>query len=184
MLEKDDVEYYNNWNDKIMAIEGNSTQDVYNRFISLYPVQNRLYNKATDELIKKGVIKVKGGDKKAATVNLVSYLGANVIIDEFTTKGNQVDIDHIIQILENHVFNIVLDDKCESKPGKDQELLNELTSLDNGAKAEAILKVLYHVRCNYVHGCKDFHEFQILLLEPINNLLLTLNRLLFSTLNK
>lgn len=53
----------------------------------------------------------------------------------------------------------------------DEQLVNNLKSVSSEVKSKAVLSLIYNVRCNIVHGYKDFQEHQRLLVEPLVSLL-------------
>jgi hypothetical protein len=181
MLSEDTADFLKNWSNQIEQIKGDELRDVYARFDSLFKVYERLFNETSNELVQKGRIEKAGGHKKSATENVVRYLGADKIIQGFLENNNDPDIDALYNVLPH--FNIVFKNE-EHYPEIDNDLRNDLQSKDHGVKVLAILKLIYFVRCNYVHARKDAQEYQRLLVEPIINLLRTLNTLLITELSK
>jgi hypothetical protein len=53
-----------------------------------------------------------------------------------------------------------------SQRKKDLELLSRLRSNATDDRANAILELIYSIRCNMFHGHKGFNKVQIPLLEP------------------
>lgn len=182
MLSDEVIEYYNGWYAQIKSMIGDTTEKAFARFGSLYPVQDRLCHEATEALVANG-IEVESGNKACLTSNLVKYLGAIPILSAFTKNGNDKDISDLVQMMEHTVFNITLNNR-QPEPEKDALLLEGLKSSNADDKAIAIVRVIYQVRCNHAHGDKSFDQIQILLLEPLSNLLTTINKMLFTALNK
>ncbi|GAA3941626.1 hypothetical protein GO495_09070 [Chitinophaga oryziterrae] len=75
-------------------------------------------------------------------------------------------------------FNIDLD-KGKPQPKKDKELIEGLTSADDNIKILALMKTLYSIRCNIVHGEKGLHQYQEILLLPAIQLLRALVPLVY-----
>jgi len=184
MLSQETTEYYNKWMIQYNNITGTEPKDHFSRFRILYPLQNRLYSDASADLLDKSKIQSRGGNKKEATINLVNFLGAAKMLQEFQKNNNGQDIQHLIEILENKVFNITLTMQGIPIPHRDQELLDGLRSVNEEEKAQAIALTIYQVRCNDTHGAKTIDGIQPLLLEPINNILYTINDMLYRELSK
>jgi hypothetical protein len=176
MPSADTIEFLTNWNKKLELITGDGLEDVYEKFSTLYKIYGRLCNDATSELTQKGIIgKGDNGDQKSATENVVKYLSADVIIQGFHNNNIEGDIEALINVMPH--FHIKFTNQ-KWDPLVDNRLLNDLRSTNNTVKALAILQMVYFVRCNYEHSRKDFQEYQRILVEPINNLIATLNSLL------
>lgn len=182
MLSANTQEYLNNWNKKIDLIVGDDLEHVFEKFNSLYKIYGRLCNDATLKLITKGLLNKGGGDHKTATVNVIHYMTAEVIIDGFRVNNNEQDIVALINVMPH--FKIKFTPNGQHEPQVDIQLIQDLQSENSGVKALAILQVIYFVRCNYEHSRKDFQEYQRLLLKPLINLLGSLNNLLCSELKK
>ena len=184
MLSAETTEYYNNWMAHLVTITGDQPADHFARFKILYSVQNRLYSDASADLFLSGFIPSRGGNKKEATTNMVHYLGAANMLQGLHDNGNDLDIQHLIGIMENKVFNITLSPQGVPQLAHDAALLDGLRSADQTEKALAIATFVYQVRCNDTHGEKAIDHIQPLLLEPVNNILLTLIQILHKALSK
>lgn len=79
----------------------------------------------------------------------------------------------IADLINNKVFHINLEDG-QGQEKTDKELATNLLSENVEIKSKAILSLIYNVRCNIVHGHKDFQEYQRLLLEPAIGILRTI----------
>jgi hypothetical protein len=181
MVSSDTQEYLANWNKKVDLIAGNELRDVFEKFSSLYKIYGRLYNDASTELVNRGILNKNGGDQNGATENVIQYLTADVIIDAFRSS-NESDIAALIGAIPH--FNIKFTPNGQHEPNVDTQLLQDLQSKNSNLKALSILQIIYFVRCNYEHSRKDFQEHQRLLVEPLINLLKTLNSLLTTELSK
>ena len=161
MLSTETTEYYNNWMAQLATITGNQPADHFARFKILYSVQNRLYSDASTDLFSRGLIPSRGGNKTEATTNLVHYLGAANMLQGLHESGNNQDIQHLIGIMENKVFNITLSPQGVTQPARDTALLDGLRSANQTEKAIAIATFVYQVRCNDTHGEKAIDNILI-----------------------
>jgi hypothetical protein len=182
MLSANTEEYLDNWNKKVDLIIGDDLRHVFERFNSLYKIYGRLCNEAILELINNGLLTHGGGDQRNVTNNVIHYITANAIIDGFRINNNEQDIRALISVMPH--FKIKFTPNGQHESNVDIQLIQDLQSESSVVKAVAILQIIYFVRCNYEHSRKDFQEYQRLLLEPLINLLRSLNNLLFSKLKK
>ncbi|RJE75218.1 hypothetical protein [Reichenbachiella sp. MSK19-1] len=166
-------EYIANYNLKFSEIKKDDLASLFEKFNTLYPMFNRLYNDALrEEAINDQ--KLKGfGDYKRATFFVRDYVGAENIIDNLKKDKQIKSVIEIADLINKKVFHINLQDgKGQEKT--DIELATNLLSEDAEIKSKAILGLVYNVRCNIVHGHKDFQEYQRLLMEPIIGILRTI----------
>jgi hypothetical protein len=84
--------------------------------------------------------------------------------------GADDDIHTLSWILELGAFHVKLKDG-QHDPARDAELKRDIKSADQNAKAEAILYVIYYVRCNMVHGEKHQDDHQRLLVTAVTRIL-------------
>jgi hypothetical protein len=177
-------DFYNNWTQKANEIVGDSLSHVYDKYITLFITFNNLYNRIPQELINRGItMPDKIYDNKAATDYVVKYLGATNILTELTNSNNDKNIDALISIIDQELFYIKLKHGQRQRV-EDLKILDNLRSRNNVYKATAVLQVVYYVRCNMFHGHKQFIQYQRLLVEPLINILSTINRRLFSKLTE
>jgi hypothetical protein len=177
------TDFYTNWTKKANNIVGNNLENVYDKYITLFVIYNILYNHIPDKLISNGISESrKIDDNKAATEEVVKYIGANALLDELTANNLGADIDTIKNIIEQEVFHIKINHGQYNRK-EDLKILSDLHSTDQQKKAVAILKVIYHVRCNIFHGNKDFQDYQRVIFEPLTRILLAINPFLYNRLN-
>jgi len=188
MLSTEFFDFCDNWIQKADGYSTNSLQECFDKFFTLFVVYNRLYVEATFLLHRKRKInilrRISFPDSDAAKSYVLKYLGSGHFIsflenDEAVTKA----INDLKQILDKGHFYIKLHMVTGKRQrDKDVELLNRLRSNSRNTRAEAILDVLYSVRCNMFHGNKGFHEFQTVLLIPCILILNKVTKVLFEKL--
>lgn len=175
--------FYTNWTGKANGIVGDNLSNVYDKYMTLFVIYNNLYNQIPDKLISEGiVVPNKIYDNKAATEMVVQCLGANALLTEFASNNLESEIDAIINLIEQEVFHIKINHGQYDRK-EDLKILSDLRSVNKQKKAIAILKVVYHVRCNIFHGNKDFQEYQRLIVEPLTRILSIINPFLYNRLN-
>ncbi|NCD68850.1 MULTISPECIES: hypothetical protein [Mucilaginibacter] len=177
------IQKYNNHRQKADGYNVDTISGLYDKYSTTYTGYNMLYNEVPASLAKQNVkLRAKDDDNHKATDLVAQYLGEENIYNQFLEWGNEKDIHSLIWIIEEGYFNIVLDRAGNSKSERDKELLLGLKSESSDVKIMAILKIIYAVRNNMVHGNKDIQEYQRFLLEPLLSLLQTLCSQLFEKL--
>ncbi len=175
-MHPDTKELIENWETKSAQINTQNLDGLYNKFTTVFTIYNRLYNESFSILKSENKLnKSNYPDHEKSTILVIEYLGAQNIVDKFSGE-NQADIDGVIELLTNKVFNINLENGTP-RADMDNQLLINLKSIDINIKSRAILFLIYNVRNNIIHGYKDFQEYQRLILEPIINLLESLIQL-------
>ena len=168
-------EFYNEWLQKSDSYAGQQLSDYFNKAFSLFTLYNKLYAEATFELARRKEIKLNNTfpDKKGATEYAPRFIGyerLSAIFEE--NRECKESIDSLISSIENQRFYIQLSMPFgKRQPNKDLELLADLRSEDIKTRVEAVLLLIYKVRCNMFHGNKQFDEVQVELLSPITIIL-------------
>ena len=164
-------DFYQRWLQKADAYEQNGHEsDYFDRFSSLFVVFNRLYGVATFALARNKQIDLSKRssfpDGKAAKEYVLQYLKSGHYIERLEAETPVREaIETIMHLIANKQFYIKLDMVTGDKqPDKDENLLMRLSSRGKGQRAEAILDLLYSIRCNMFHGQKGFQEVQLRLL--------------------
>lgn len=176
-------EFIENWNVKLSEIknEGNSLKELYDKFVTLFTIYNRYYNEAYHILETNNQLqRPRYSDYEKATNIVMVFLDSQVILDSLIENGNQHDIDSSLNLI-GKVFNINLANG-DPQEETDKQLVANLKSVDTEIKTKAVLSLIYNVRCNIIHGYKDFQEYQRLLVEPLINMLQTMTGLFKSKL--
>lgn len=176
------VNFYINWTTKAQSITGLELADVYDKYITYFVIYNNLYNQIPDKLVASGVSLPKRiYDVDLATKHVVKYIGGNNILTTLSNNGLDNEINAIITFIENEFFYIKITRQGRQRH-EDLRILDDLKSVNPDLKAIAVLKVIYYVRCNIIHGHKDFQGFQRILIEPLTNILRVLNQILYNRL--
>lgn len=176
---------YNNHRQKADCYNVDTINGLYDKYSTVYTGYNMLYNEVPASLAKQNVkLRAKDDDNHKATDLVAQYLGEENIYNCFLESGNEKDIHSLTWVIEEGYFNIVLDRDGNSKSDRDQNLLVGLKSESSKDKIMAILKTIYAVRNNMVHGNKDIQEYQRFLLEPLLSLLQALCSQLFEKLRE
>ena len=167
------IDYINNWEKELKKINGDELTDFFNRFQTLYAIYNRLYNDAfrIEQAKNKELNRIS--DYEKATVFVRDFISADLIIDNLKADNRIDDIKAISDLIDNEIFHINLKDGIGQEKFDKHLSKNLVNEQDNSIRAKAVLSVIYNVRCNLVHGYKNLEEHQRMLLEPVQNLLLT-----------
>ena len=167
------IDYINNWDKELEKIKGDELSDFFNRFQTLYPIYNRLYNDAfrIEQAKNKELNRIT--DYEKATVFVRDFIGSDLIIDNLKAYNRIDDIKAISHLIDEEIFHINLKDGIGQEQFDKLLSKNLMNEQDNSIRAKAVLSVIYNVRCNLVHGYKNLEEHQRMLLEPVQNLLLT-----------
>lgn len=166
--------YIDSWMKKISFYQSDDLVTLFDKYSALYTLYNRLYNesykimKTTNKLDKP-----RYSDFEKATKLMVEYNSAEFIIDQLEKKENLQDLKLIAEFISKDIFHINLDNGV-SKKEIDIMLMNNLISNNPTLKAQAIVSVIYNIRCNIQHGDKHFEENQRTLLEPLIRILETI----------
>jgi hypothetical protein len=164
-------EFIENWELKLSQIKNDNDQlkELYDKFTTLFTIFNRYYNEAFYQFKEdKKLTKSRYSDFEKATTIVQEFLSVDSLINSF--NKNQKEIDDLCMLIENKIFHINLADG-EPSEETDMQLLENLKSLTPEVKCKAVLSAIYNVRCNIVHGYKDFQEYQRLIVEPLIKLL-------------
>jgi hypothetical protein len=177
------------WFKKARGYQGQSIQDCFDKFFTLFIVYNRLYAELTLSWARAGMIELRGRnpsipDAKAAKEYVHRYLGTNHIWSNLQNDVCQQAISKIRKLLENRVFVIKLGRLWgEPRREEDLKLLEDLRSENQDRKVRALLDIIYSVRCNTFHGHKGFDIVQTEILVPVAILLDKLAVLLYEKLS-
>jgi hypothetical protein len=183
MLNPNLINLYNNWTAKANNYNNNDLANVFDKYITLFVIYNALYNQIVNELRNLGThIYNRYDDRKAATDWLISFIGANQIINKINADELNEEINTIAHLIQDEVFHIKLNWGRRERTS-DIKIMHRLLSNNNNEKAKGLLEVIYYVRCNLVHGHKQFENYQRDLLMPLTNLLSSINELVFDRLN-
>lgn len=174
MMTDETLNYIENWEKELHKINGTELTDFFNRFQTLYPIYNRLYNDAfrIEKANNKNLNRISDYEKSTTFVR--DFIGTDFIMEKFQDDNRNEDIKSISDLINNKVFHINLKDGVGQEEFDKQLSENLMNEIDNSIKVKAVLSVIYNVRCNLVHGFKNIEEHQRLLLEPVQNLLRTI----------
>ncbi len=178
MLNNDLKHFCNRWIQKADRYSNDTTEDVFDKFFSLYVAYNAIYSDVTLELIKaKKIGKKWTKDKVSATKNIPVYIGQDRLYTALQLMRS--DIDAIVELINNGTFHIsTKEDNITPNTEQDKKFLFNIESNNETKGAygqkkynEAVLSLIYGARCNMFHGSKSFEPIQETLLIPMNNIL-------------
>jgi hypothetical protein len=178
MLSNELIIFCNRWLEKASKYTNDTTEDVFDKFFSLFVPYNAIYFDVTLELIENGKIgKKRTGDRVSAVKNIPVYIGQDVLSQKLLDMSD--DINKILDLIKNKTFHIsTKKDNTTTNTDADKELVDniEIFLLEHKKKDqqkfnEAVLSLIYGTRCNMFHGKKELFDKQIELLVPMNNIL-------------
>jgi len=169
------------WIAKSNGYNEENTEEVFDKFFSLFVTYNAIYFNATLYLIKHGRIgKKRTGDKVSATNNMSDFIGTNELYAKLISLKS--DVEAIIAEVEDNRFYISTE-KDNITPNKAEDLrlgekIKNKFNLTNAKEKRkfniALLTLIYGVRCNMFHGKKGIDPLQKDILNPMNNILKTI----------
>ena len=188
MISQELREFCERWFQKAREYHGQSIQECFDRFFTLFIVYNRLYAELTLSWARTGKIVIRGRslpDALAARQYVHNYLGTNHIWSNLQNDEEcQQAVSIIRNLLENQRFMIKLDRlRGDPSPEEDKKLLQNLRSEIKGHQVFALLDIIYSIRCNMFHGHKGFDSMQTEILVPVTILLNKLAVLLYERLS-
>jgi hypothetical protein len=178
-LSQEFSDFVANWLVKADAITLGSLNTYFDKFFTLYVVYNRLYAEATFALIRNGQVDISRKksfpDREAATNYVVQFIGSTNLVTTVTSNADCAEaLNQIEGLIERNDFSIKLHMITgDRQRQKDEDLLRRLRNSAHNTKAEAILDLVYSVRCNTFHGHKGFEGVQVQILGPVIVLLKT-----------
>lgn len=177
MLLPEQIDFHNRWMAKAVNTPIADVNGCIDKYVTLFVAYNALYNTVPEKIdVNNGVrIRPSVGDKQSATTEVRNFIGAANLFSELTLQNKDPAITELIQTLQLKMFNIKLDNRGNAQSHIDLQLEANLLSPDPNIKAQALLEIIYYVRCNVVHGRKNLQAYQALLLEPLISILLSIN---------
>ncbi len=181
MLTSDQQDFYARWLQKADNLNEEDIANLIDKYVTLFINYNFLYNIVP---IKKAQetnsVREAVGNRAGATTFTIDFLGAPVISNYLTKHGLDVQIEQLADVIPH--FNIDLNNG-RPQPNRDRALIHGLRSTDADIKILALMKTLYSIRCNIVHGEKGLHQYQEMLLLPAIKLLRALIPFVYHRLN-
>jgi hypothetical protein len=165
-------EFVGRWLARADEIQLTSLDNYFDKFFTLFVVYNRLYIEAAFTLASNGQVdiykKTSFPDREGATSYIAKLVGADKIVSTTNADPQCVKaLEQIAKLIEQKEFAIKLHPVTgKNQPDEDMQLLQDLRSANQNAKAIAILDMIYSIRCNTFHGQKGFEDDQIEILGP------------------
>jgi len=174
------------WLEKAQRYDTEDTDQLFDKFFSLYVAYNALYAETAAYLHRKAIHedkkahKLDGGnfpDRQAATKYVFELLGSKSLMESLEeTEATRKAINQLKTLIKGQSsapFWICLDPVSgDPQENKERKLIKMLNSTSNDdERAEAILQIIYQVRCNMFHGRKNADPVQRQLLVPLTVIL-------------
>jgi hypothetical protein len=156
-------DFAKSWYNKGKEITSDGIKSYLDKFISFYICYNSLYAKYAFHKTQKDV-----GDEVAA----ISYVIQFITVPKFLKEIEKLELDlaTLKSLIENENYFIFF---LADKPDKVKlaEFKKMLNSQNSQERANAILTIIYKIRCNIFHGRKDIAQDQVNLLKPAISIL-------------
>ena len=137
-------------------------------FEAVYKVYNRLYNEVSARF---GF--TNRPDQKGATEHVVKFLLPDKLAGYIDgTEQTREGVGQLKEFIRTHRYHFVLTGPHSIPSDRaDDAILKDLESQDDRLRMEALLLLIYKVRCNIFHGQKHRTDFQLPLMRVINPIL-------------
>ncbi len=186
------IEFYENWTAKVASYTEPTARACFDRFLTQFVIYNRLYCEATKRLCNSpgsGIRldnRTSFPDATAAKEYVALFLGARSLIESLEQDQDCCEaINELKRILQVHQFFVKLHPVSgERQHGEDDNLLDLMNAAGYAERARAILDFIYSVRCNMMHGQKNFSEEQRTLLDPTMTVLQKICELIYQKLDR
>lgn len=160
----------------------NGLNQCFDHFFSSFVIYNCVYNFCFAlEYRTQG----KNNDHQKAVQSMTSFAEKQAVISGILAQTKN-DITIISDVLSMSCLYVY--DKTKNGQKKEKELKNNLSLQELpencNKRFEAVLELLYMVRCNMFHGEKDYIPQQQCLLKPLNRILDCLNSTILNVLRK
>jgi hypothetical protein len=102
---------------------------------------------------------------KRTVIPAKQFLTAQAIFDQATIQENGKDI---LKLIQSNEFCVWYKDARDGAKKREQErkAIAQLSSLNCDEWVSGLLEIIYGIRCNMVHGEKDFRSNQKRILKP------------------
>ena len=162
---EDILDFMRRWRNKSTGYDYTRVEDCFDGFFTAFVLYNFLYDLICEY---DPAHSPQAGDRTRATEVVLSFLGSNAIA---TNSHLRLSADSIRQLVENGTFYL-------RGNAWDAEKVSGLASNDSQIWANALLYILYQIRCNIFHGRKSLQPQQKRILVPSITALETLNDML------
>lgn len=151
------------WLKKASRCSPDRLDEAFDRFFTLFVAYNRLYSQLGEVAARP-----ERGDHAQATRVYADIVGRDQLWTDLLTARLDEDLATIAAMIGPlGSFNITFD-RASNSPDTvaDARLSADLLHGAPPARVDAILELLYQVRCNLFHGRKGFEARQLELLQP------------------
>jgi hypothetical protein len=172
MLDPEFSHFCESWQQKARTYSGETVEDHFDKFFTLYVVYNRAYAEATFWLARNGQINISRRtsfpDSEAATSYVLKFVSATRFLTAIEGPEQcRNAIAEICRFIDEAQFAIKLDMVYgQPQRDKDLKLAQDLRAASANTRAHAVLEFIYAIRCNTFHGHKRFQPVQVDVLRP------------------
>jgi hypothetical protein len=160
-------EFLKTWKPHYIPTQDDITATIQH-FEAVYKVYNRLYNEVSARL---GF--TNRPDQKGATEHVVKFLSPDKLAGYIDgTEQMRNGVEHLKEFIRTHRYHFVLTGPHSVRSDiADDAILKDMESKDDRVRMEALLFLIYKIRCNIFHGQKHRTDFQLPLMRVVNPIL-------------
>lgn len=163
-------EFSGRWLAKAESYDRSGINGAVDAFWTTFVVYNALYARATEMLHDDGVA-VDDRDAPSATMNAAAFIGHQTLAARLK-RDFPGQVATVRDVVVNATFFIHTNRKThQADYEKDQACIRQLELGSDQEFCEAILMLIYQVRCNLFHGRKEVSASQLVLLNAMSEIL-------------
>jgi hypothetical protein len=182
MIDREFQQFIDRWLHKADVESDDALHTAFDKFYAQFLVYNKLYVEIFNILTHERPKRYR--EAEASSNYIVKFVGGSELWRQLEGQQNVKEaISNLENILVSQAFYITLDASTGNpKLEADKLLLSELRSASPDSKATSLLQILYRIRCNLVHGRKQFVPYQKIILDPSNIIIRKLINILMTKL--
>ena len=160
--------FYKRWMAKADNYDTSDLSDCFDKFLTLFTVYNSMYNNLAKQI---GFSEKYDNAKATKCVPSVTEF-KELCEDEIFKKSSE----KITSLIDSGEFYV-------SDTSSDKKIIKRVKSNDKSVRLQGVLELVYRIRCNLIHGEKEFMCTQKNILQPCINILEIINHRVFSYLD-
>jgi hypothetical protein len=157
------VDFCQRWLDKAASYDTTILADAFDKYFTLFVVFNYLY-----AYMAPKVKDIKTRDRLMATQIFPEVVGYEYLYKLIWNDPSKDDIDTLRNLIRpDGEFYLISDRETNLADNKkNEDLYKRLGDPSHNVAVKALLEYLYLVRCNMVHGSKEYDNYQLQILQP------------------
>jgi hypothetical protein len=163
-LTKETEDFIASWKQQVAScVNKDDVNVMFDKFRALLQIYNRLYNEVSNRL------GVKQLDQKGATLDVVQYLTADVLVASIESNQETREAElRLKDFIRNHTYHFdLIGGQRDPSDAHDNKILVQMESANRTTRMKGLLLLIYKVRCNLVHGQKHNSPKQLPLMHAV-----------------